>query len=444
MTTAREELTSYLGSPDFYQLSRADLEPLWLQAANDRLAEQRQRIPVLGRLADELGISELRALDDLIPLLFAHSNYKSYPEGFIAKGQWNLMNRWLDTLSSVRVEGVGVEGVSDQDEWIERLHAHEHMVFVSSGTTGKNSFLPATPSDRAFSLRALDRMTAWSHGHEPNKDRVVFILGAKYGSNRAALHFRELAEAFGRPDATFFLTEEPMRVSDLSRMADLRRKMATGTAKPSEIISFDRESAAQREEMAARLDALVDRLFEYRREPMIIGGFWSQYWMIMERAKERGIKPGEFHPDTQIAGGGGSKGVAMPDNYKDQILAFFGISPDNVQSGYGMSELSAACPGVRGAYRPMPWVIPLLLDDSGQKLVHQNEGRIEGRFAFFDAALEGRWGGMITGDRVLADFSTPNISVIADSITRYSFQQGGDDKLTCAGTIDAYVRGVVE
>ena len=82
-----------------------------------------------------------------IPLLFAHSNYKSYPEGFIAKGRWDLMNKWLDTLSSMRVDDVDVEGVNDQDDWVERLHTVGQKAYVTSGTTGKNSFLPQTPSD---------------------------------------------------------------------------------------------------------------------------------------------------------------------------------------------------------------------------------------------------------------------------------------------------------
>jgi hypothetical protein len=33
---------------------------------------------------------------------------------------------------------------------------------------------------------------------------------------------------------------------------------------------------------------------------------------------------------------------------------------------------------------------------------------------------------------------------VPGSIERYSILEGGDDKLTCAGTIDAYVRGVME
>jgi hypothetical protein len=77
-------------------------------------------------------------------------------------------------------------------------------------------------------------------------------------------------------------------------------------------------------------------------------------------------------------------------------------------------------------------------------LIHQDRGTADGRFAFLDLAVDGRWGGVVTGDRVTADFSTPNISIALDSITRYSTAEGGDDRLTCAGTIDTYVRGIME
>jgi hypothetical protein len=336
-----------------------------------------------------------------------------------------------------------VEDVADQDAWIERLHAAGQIVLVSSGTTGKNSFLPATREDSTFSLQALLAAFGEQRGITPNQDRAVFVLGPKYGPHRSALHFRAIAEAFGRPDAQFFLTERPVRVSEASRAGDLRRRMVAGTALPSELAQLEAETTANQQEMAQRLDDLIDELLAHRREPMIIGGFWAQYWTIVQRARDRGIRPGEFHPDTIITGGGGTKGADLPPDYEAQILEFFGISPDNVQSGYGMSELSTALTEIGGRYRPAPWIIPLLLDDSGETLVPLEGDRAEGRFAFLDLAIDGRWGGVVTGDRVEVDLTTPNLSIIPGSIIRYTASNGGDDKLTCAGTVDAYVRGAM-
>ena len=142
--------------------------------------------------------------------------------------------------------------------------------------------------------------------------------------------------------------------------------------------------------------------------------------------------------------GAGTKGADLPPDYLQQILGFFGMDPADLPNAYGMSELAAPLAGIDGAYRPPPWVVPLLLDDSGQILIDRDRGNAEGRFAFLDLAIGGRWGGVITGDRVTADFSTPNFSIALDSISRYGTAEGGDDRLTCAGTIDTYVRGIME
>src|SRR5262245_1874350 len=272
MSTARASLVALREvHPDQWP-SRAELEPLWLRAANERLAQQRERIPVLGRVADDVGLVEIQRLDDLVPLLFAHSNYKSYPETFIAKGRWDLMNKWLDTLSSVRVDNVDVEGVRDQDDWVDRLHAAGHKAYVTSGTTGKNSFLPQMQVDEDLSLEMLVR----SVGREPlfagGERRPVFIFGPKYGHHRAALQFRALADRFGRPDETYFLTEEPMRIAEITRMGDLRRRIAEGTAMPSEIAALERETAARQDANAQRLDLLMDALIAHRHEPMYVVG----------------------------------------------------------------------------------------------------------------------------------------------------------------------------
>jgi hypothetical protein len=88
--------------------------------------------------------------------------------------------------------------------------------------------------------------------------------------------------------------------------------------------------------------------------------------------------------------------------------------------------------------------VALPLDKDGSRLLPM-EGEVEGRAAFFDLSLDGRWGGVISGDRIEIDFrpcecgaATPSIR---DNIVRYADLEG-DDKIGCAGTIDAYVRGM--
>jgi hypothetical protein len=75
------------------------------------------------------------------------------------------------------------------------------------------------------------------------------------------------------------------------------------------------------------------------------------------------------------------------------------------------------------------------------------DGVIEGRFGFLDLIFEGRWGGLITGDKVTVDFKTPCACgrqgpTLQDNITRFA-QAGQDDHIGCAGTIDGYIRGAL-
>lgn len=59
-------------------------------------------------------------------------------------------------------------------------------------------------------------------------------------------------------------------------------------------------------------------------------------------------------------------------------------------------------------------------------------------------SLDGRWSGVITGDKIIADFGRCACDhqgpTVGDQIERYADLPGGD-KISCAGTIDAYIRG---
>ena len=98
-----------------------------------------------------------------------------------------------------------------------------------------------------------------------------------------------------------------------------------------------------------------------------------------------------------------------------------------------------------GRYHVPPWVVPLILDKTGDNLLPMSGSEYEGRAAFFDLSLDGRWGGIISGDRISIDFSPCACGAtgpsIRDNIVRYADLEG-DDKIGCAGTVDAYVRGV--
>jgi hypothetical protein len=222
--------------------------------------------------------------------------------------------------------------------------------------------------------------------------------------------------------------------------------MAEGLATPGEIAQFEAKSLEQGRRMGQALQGLVDRILAARHEPIVLSGLWAQHLAIIRRARELGIQDGEFHPQSYIAAGGGIKGVTLPPDYKEQVDRFYG----NVIRGtaYGMTEQAQVMPRCEAMrYHCPPGLIMLLLDRPGETLLEATSGIVEGRYAFLDLLYDGRWGGLISGDKISVDFAERcpcgrRGPTILDTIARYA-QTGEDDHIGCAGTIDAYVRGAM-
>jgi hypothetical protein len=425
-----------------FEFDRRDLLPQWIAAASERLHQRRAAIPALDSLASQAGTSEITRLEQLVPLLLSHTSYKSYPRALLDKGRWEGLTRWLNTLSAEAIDGVDLSRVTTQDEWISALAAAGHPVYATSGTSGKSSFLPATPGDRAFTMRCILQAMRWQHGLVADRSHAVVVLSSSDGSSRAAEFFRRFAESYGDPERTWFLTNEPVRLQDLSRMAVLSKAIADGRASPNEIADFERDLGDRKQRVDEDWQRLAGVMAGLAGERVIVQGFWAQQWTLVERLRAGGMGELLLDPGSVLAVGGGAKGTAMPPDYEQQVRTFYGLDESRQAGGYGMSELSAALPEVEGRYRLQPWIIPLILNEEGTELIEADSGQHEGRFAFLDLAVEGRWGGLVSGDRVIADFDTPAMTIMPGSVIRYADLRGGeDDRLTCAGTTDAFVRG---
>ena len=59
----------------------------------------------------------------------------------------------------------------------------------------------------------------------------------------------------------------------------------------------------------------------------------------------------------------------------------------------------------RGRFHILAWLVCLPLDRDGDHLMPGvGESQIEGRMAFFDLSIEGRWGGIISGNNIKVDY----------------------------------------
>ena len=81
--SARQELITMIEREDSFDLPLSLLQPLRLEAARELFQERREQVPILQRRAEDSGIKEIRSFDDIVPLLFAHTVYKSYPASLL-------------------------------------------------------------------------------------------------------------------------------------------------------------------------------------------------------------------------------------------------------------------------------------------------------------------------------------------------------------------------
>jgi hypothetical protein len=169
---------------------------------------------------------------------------------------------------------------------------------------------------------------------------------------------------------------------------------------------------------------------------------------VATEVRNRGYSAKDFNPDNTCYLAGGLKGAVLPPDYREFIYETFNLRPERNYQIYGMQEIGSVMPRCQkgGRYHLPPWLICLPLNKDGEELAAPlGEGVIEGRAAFFDLSMDGRWGGVISGDKIEIDYSPcvcgARSPSIRDNIVRYS-DLAGDDKIACSGTVDAYVRGM--
>jgi hypothetical protein len=420
-----------------------------LERLDRRFRERREQVPVLARRADAEGIEAVRAPEDLVALLFPHTVYKSYPASLVDQGRWEQMNRWLDSTSVHRVD-VDVAGVEGVDGWLERLAAAGHLVAASSGTTGKSSFLNKSAADldaaEGNQVRTLEEA-----GVHPDHHWHFLSLAPDVGSVVARRMQRVFTERFARPDnVPRFEGAAPTEGHQayMMRITSLRRAMAEGTADPDAVAAMESETARRQDETNRRLAHYAEQVLARPEEDFFFGAMMALAWRLVDALRERGAAPGTLTGTNAVYMAGGTKGVELPPDHEARIAAMLHVDRERFVQLYNMQELNLGLPRCpEGRYHAREDLVLLVLDEPGESLAPVSDGQAEGRAAFFDFSVDGRWGGTISGDRIRADFGgcpcgRPGTTVFPE-IVRYA-SLGDGDKITCAGTMDAYVRGLVE
>jgi len=448
MVAAAERLTRLVDAEDRYDIPARELREAQLEAFNERLQERIGQIKLVAHRAREAGITAVRCFEDVVRLLLPHTAYKSYPESWLMGKRWDRLSKWLDTVSTYRVPVDKVAEADDVDDWIGRLAGEGFLVSCSSGTTGKSAMLVASRRDMEWCKTEAVAAYAWGSGVKPAQDRRIFGMAAVAHVARNLATGEAYVAALQDPSyARFAYPVPPITVGGLTRMVVLRKAIAEGTAKPGDIAAFEEISAARQKAVDEAVGITARAVVEARRSKLHVTGLWAGLHAVASAVREMGYSAKDFHPENSIYVGGGLKRARLPDDYREFVYETFNIRPERNYQNYSMQELHSGMPRCRGGgrYHVPPWVVPLILDKGGDHLLPSVAGEYEGRAAFFDLSLDGRWGGVISGDKISIDFSPCACGnrgpSIRDNIVRYADLEG-DDKIGCAGTVDAYVRGV--
>jgi hypothetical protein len=445
-----------------HSIGRDELEELQRRAMGIRFQEHYQRIEMLRKLADRLGVTGLDEFNDVVPLLFSHTAFKSYPAALVDKKRFDLMTKWLDKLTSYDLAGVDTSGCTGIDDWIDRLDEQTPLeVITSSGTTGTISILPKDKRG------AEEGMTLWkiclfqTFGQEPTDkelDPSVDVVWPNFASGKLG-HLRiasMIKRGFTGGDESRFHALYPFAV-DTDLMFLVSKMRAAASRGELDRLEIDPVLATRKDEfiaMQARqaqdMDAFFTRITEQLRgKRVFMLGTYHLMYDIAKAGLERGVRD-VFSPDSAILTGGGMKGVALPDDFMEVIKDFLGV--DRIQVGYGFSESSTFHWGCsEGRYHVAPWVVPFVLDPDTSEPLPRN-GVQTGRAAVYDILLRAHWGGVISGDEVTIDWDLrcpcgqASLAFEKD-IIRYSekpgLKDGGeDDRITCAATHEVHNEAV--
>ena len=445
--SAIDELTGRVRTADPYDYTHEEVRGLQVAAINERFQQRKEQIKLLRHRAEEAGLTEVTSLDDAVQLLFPHTAYKSYPEGFLIDRRWDRMSKWLDTVSTYRVPIDKVKDAADVDGWLANLEREGFFVSCSSGTTGKSAMLVASPKDMEWVKVEAPSAYAWGSGTTLDRDRQMFGMApVAYTPRNHATGEAYIAKLQDPTVERFAYPVPPITVGDLTKMVVMRKKIADGTASPSEIEEMDQTSSERAKLVEDAVGITARALIERRASKLHITGMWKGLYDVAVAVRELGYSAKDFNPENTIYVGGGLKRAKLPDDYREFVYETFNIQPERNYQNYSMQELHSGMPRCQkgNRYHIPPWVVPLILNKEGDALLPIQDEEYEGRAAFFDLSIDGRWGGVISGDKVAIQFKPCACGhkgpTIRDDIARYADLEG-DDKIGCAGTVDAYVRG---
>ncbi|MFX0013252.1 MAG: hypothetical protein ACFE98_01500 [Candidatus Hermodarchaeota archaeon] len=425
-----------------------DLEALQLQGLQERFFELSSKIPAVRDLIERQGVSEITTLNDILPVLFTHTVYKSYPLSLIEKKRFDQLTKWLSKFSTIDLSEVILDKPKTIDQWLDQLEAQTEMLVVhSSGTTGKLSFLPRTQIDMENYKNGLYMVLEGTTGINFHTERVpVFFPGFRDGRQLAQRVIGYFGPKMAGSEEEYHTAMPGFMSADFMSLAGrVRAAKAKGELGKLQLIRALVHNKGElikiQKNQPKYLREFIEKLLtEYAGKRVFFMGVWQTIIETALKGHKMGLSK-IFAPDSGFATGGGMKGYQPPEGWYDIVCNFYGVNA--IKDNYGMTEMNGG--GIpccnEGKYHIFPWFIPFVLNPkTGDPF--PRTGIQRGRFAFYDLLAETYWGGFITGDEVTIHWDNCKCGWkgpwLEKEIQRYSKKQGGDDKISCAGVQAAY------
>jgi hypothetical protein len=439
-----------------FTLTNAARESAQLAALQLRFNSLKPRLTALAKVAEEQGVTRIDAIEDVVPLLFPHTVYKSYPLSFLEQGRFDRLTKWLGSLTTTDLTKVDLSGVDTIDGWIQALEKGSDLAPIHTfGTSGKLSIIPRTKEHLRVTVTVNARCIRDFNGADSGPDLLVNHMpliapSYRHGASSIARGMKLMADLYGKGEALFLYPDAYFSADVASLAGRLRAAEARGEAGqlqlPPSLIARRAEFAAREAQRGQDMDNFFNQASErFAGRDVFLFAVWPILFEWAEEGLKRGIK-GVFGPNSVLTSGGGSKGKVLPPDYKERIFEFLGF--ERHMEFFGMSELMANAPRcAHNRFHFPPVVIPFVLDpETGESL--PRTGRQTGRLALMDLLPDSYWGGFVSGDRVtMGGFDEPcacgrtGLYIDAD-IQRFSDLKNGDDKINCAGAPEAHDRAV--
>jgi hypothetical protein len=338
-----------------YSTPADEVHAYQLEGLRGRFRTMAERLTILGTLAREQGIDDVRTLQDGAPLLFRHSVYKSYPVALLEKSNFKQLTNWLGRFTLHDLSDFDASGLDCVDEWLQRLDRTTPLrVIHTNGTSGKLSFLPRSTVEMPLALRGWRQNFAPFGAENRRLPRnglgtlPMIFPGYRFGALSANRMLDAFADALYGGDESMILTLHRERLSaDLVSFsgrfaaAEARGELGRGQLSPKLLALAETAKARQAEAPKRMQEFIATILSRLQGQQVMFFGYWSMLYELALACQERGLTR-LFRPDSLLWCSGGTKGKVFPPDFRRMIPESLGAP---IQEGYGMSETVTVQPG---------------------------------------------------------------------------------------------------